>query len=228
MLFKSQVYTQASGSVGGLTYAHNKGGLYTRARAIPTDPQTSRQVAVRTWMQTCAQRFTSDLTQAQRTAWDVYAANVPVINRLGDQVFLTGQNHYVRSNVPRLQAGLAIIDDGPTAYTLPTLQNVGCAPTSAGQLGMSFSESDLWAFVTGGALIVYQSAAVSPATNFFKGPFQFAGVILGDTGTPPTSPTDVTSLHPLDVNQTLFIRVTSVTVNGRLSLAQIIRATVAT
>ena len=42
MLFKSAAFTQASGSVGGLTFAHNRGGMYTRARSIPVNPKTQQ------------------------------------------------------------------------------------------------------------------------------------------------------------------------------------------
>ena len=44
MKFTSQVYTQASGSVGGLTYSHNRSGMYTRARSTPTDPASTLQL----------------------------------------------------------------------------------------------------------------------------------------------------------------------------------------
>ncbi|KKM06452.1 hypothetical protein LCGC14_1743870, partial [marine sediment metagenome] len=47
MLFKSGLITQGSGSIGGLTASHNRGGMYFRARTIPTNPATSFQTVVR-------------------------------------------------------------------------------------------------------------------------------------------------------------------------------------
>ena len=110
MLFKSALITQASGSIGGMTASRNKGGAYFRARALPTNPNTPEQQAVRGYLGTLANLWTNVLTPANRVLWDFYAFNVPVINAVGDSIQLTGQQMYIRANVPRLQAGLPRVD----------------------------------------------------------------------------------------------------------------------
>lgn len=222
MLFKSSVFSQASGSLGGTVFSHNRGGQYVRQRSTPTDPNTTRQQNVRAYFTSLSQRWTNTLTVAQRLGWGVYAASVPVINRLGEQVFLTGQNHYIRGNTPRLQLGLAAVDDFPYALTLPTLSAVGVTvDATAGELDVTFDDSDLWANQDGGRLAVYQSPPVSATINFYKTPFQFVGTVDGNATTPPTSPANITSLYAFQAGQKCFIQVRALTEDARLSEKQI-------
>jgi len=122
MLFKSQIFTQVSGSVGGLTFARNRAGMYTRARTVPVDPQTAQQIAVRANMATLVVRWGTTLTDAQRAVWETYAANTPVLDKFGDSVNITGQQMFLRSNLSRLQSPLLVVDDGLLEIDLPLLQ----------------------------------------------------------------------------------------------------------
>lgn len=218
MKFKSQVLTQASGSVGGLTYSHNRGGLYTRARAIPVNPATPQQVAVRGFMVTLATAWVGTLTQVQRDAWDLYALLVPLPDSLGDPRNVGGLGMYVRSNVPRLQAGLARVDAGPTIFSLPTFTNPDIASiTAPTALSLIFNNGDGWANEAGGAMLVYGSRPANLSINFFKGPYRFASAILGDATTPPTSPAAIAMPFILTAGQKAFVQARVTLADGRLS-----------
>lgn len=194
MLFKSPVYTQASGSIGGLTYAHAPSGMYTRARAIPVNPATAFQAHARAAMTSLVNRWTDTLTATQRTAWALWAANTPFTNKLGDSFNISGQNAYIGANQPRsninskLGSTFDLIDDAPTIYnrgsfTPPT-------PTFSEATGMSvaFENTDAWANEDGAGLVIYQGRPTNSARNFFKGPWRAIQANLGDSSTPPTSP----------------------------------------
>lgn len=190
MKFKSHVFTQVSGSTGGTTFSHNRGGMYTRSRAIPTNPSTPEQVATRSRLTTLSQRWSTVLTSAQRTAWETYASNVPVTDRLGDPILLSGQQQYVRSNTARMQvAAASIIDDGPTTFNLgeftaPTSISMS-APSSA---SIAYVTSDAWVDLDDAYLIVQYSRGQNSTINFFKGPFRFTEALEGDSVSPPASP----------------------------------------
>lgn len=195
MLFKSALLTQASGSVGGVTFSHNRGGMYTRARTIPTDPASEFQTELRASFGGLAAAWGSILTQAQRDAWDLYADNVTVTNPLGDQIKLSGQQWYVKANAPRLQAALFLgvaasalrVDDGPTTFNLTSL--TAGQPTLTAPDGISQPYvADESRTQNGGLILVYQGRPQSSGRRFYKGPFRLAGVVVGDTTTPPTSP----------------------------------------
>lgn len=117
MKFTSPVYSQASGSVAGLTYSRNRGGLYTRGRVIPSNPQTAAQQAARTAASVVATLWGA-LTPVQRAGWELYAQSVPLVDRLGAQIQVSGMNMFVRSNVPRLVATLGTVSDAPDILNL--------------------------------------------------------------------------------------------------------------
>lgn len=218
MKFKSQILQQASGSVGGLTYSHNAGGMYTRQRSIPTDPATPQQSTVRGLMAQLANLWVNTLTAAQRAAWDVYAANVPVLNVFGDPIFISGLNHYVRSNVPILQAAGPRVDDGPAIYDLGDYTNPSFGiDATADEVDVTFTEADDWVDEDDAYMIIWCSRPQNPSINFFKGPYRFAGVIAGDSVTPPTSPAAIALPFVAAVGQRIFVRANVARADGRLS-----------
>jgi len=218
MKFKSPMFSQASGSIAGTTFAHNRGGLYVRARSIPTNPNTTFQQAVRTTFGLLSNLWLNTLTEAQRAGWDNYASLVLIPDSLGEPRNVGGVGMYQRSNTPRIQAGLPRIDDAPSIfnlgdYTAPAIVSI-TAPTS---ISLSFDDTDGWANTDDAGMIVLASRGQNASRNFFKGPYRFAGVILGDSVTPPTSPAAITSPFPLVAGQRQFIQVRVTQGDGRLA-----------
>lgn len=221
MLIKSGIIASGSGSIGGMTLSHNRGGMYLRARAIPTDPASAYQQAVRTAFGNASARWAT-ITQTQRDAWETYAAAVPVVNALGDPVYLSGQQMYVRCNAARVSAGLSAVDNGPTVYSADSLSPVSIAATETGlTLTVTFADSDGWVNEDDAALIVYGSRQQGPTINWFRGPYRLAGRIDGDGTTAPTSP-DASLDNPfaMTTDNLVFFRVLSVRADGRISPSQ--------
>lgn len=218
MKYTSAIAATASGSIGGATASHNRGGQYFRRRAIPVNPSTVQQQAVRGIFATVQSAWNSVLTAAQRNAWDTYALNTPVTDSLGNPVNAGGKGMYTRGNVARLQSGLTRVDTGPTTFGLPNLTAPGLTSLIAttGVLTYTFTNTDPWAIAVGGALLIYVSRPQSVSINGFKGPYRLAGSKLG-AATPPTSPGTVTSPFTFAVGQKGFVRFVSVTPDGRLS-----------
>jgi hypothetical protein len=219
MKYKSNLISVASGSLAGTTFSHNRFGQYMRNRSTPVNPQSSRQTTVRTLLSDLTQLWGSTLTSTQRANWSNYAANVPVKNSLGDDIYLTGLNMYVRSNVALMQAGLTRVDDGPAILSLPgedpTLAVTASEATQ--QLTIAYDDTLDWADDDGGALIVSCGLPQGTAINFFNGPWRFADSIDGDSGTPPTSPGAIAAPFTFQEDQQLFIRARIVRADGRLS-----------
>lgn len=218
MKIKSALITQASGSIGGFTASHNRGGLYLRARATPTNPNTPQQQAVRSFMSTLTSLWLNVLTGVQRAGWDLYALQVPLTGRLGEPHNVGGLSMYVRSNSPRLQAGLPRVDDAPSIfnlgeYTVPTL---GIMSEAAQLIPVGFAVTDEWVGEDDAAMLIWTSRPQNLSINYFKGPYRFAGAILGDSALPPASPQDITPAFPFEVDHLVFIRANVVRVDGRL------------
>lgn len=117
MLVKG-IFTNISGSLGGMTGSRNKGGQYLRARTNPTQPNTLPQ-------QNARQRFGAasaawgNLAPEIRALWNNYASLQSWTNRLGDPIQLTGQQAYVGSNSALASVGLAQITNPPEPNDRP-------------------------------------------------------------------------------------------------------------
>jgi hypothetical protein len=219
MLYKSSLLSQASGSLDGTVFSHNRGGRYTRRRAIPTNPQTGLQTTVRNALAVLSAGWAS-LSTANKALWNEYAANVAMTNRLGDTIYLTGQQHYIRSNVPRIQIGEAPISAGPTTYnlgdfTLPTFIAVTGPPL---KIDVTIEPLDDWACETGSFMIIQQGLTQSPGCNFFKAPFRLLGHIDGDDLGGIVNPTTFsTPVFTLTAGNKTWLRARVSRLDGRLS-----------
>ncbi len=101
------------GSIGDNTFSHNRGGDYVRRRSTPTNPNSTRQQTMRTFLGTLAALWSSTLTPVEREQWNVWAGNQAKEGPLGNSINWTGINGYVSLNAHLLDAGDARIDIPP-------------------------------------------------------------------------------------------------------------------
>jgi len=222
MLFTSPVYSQASGSIAGITYSHNRGGMYTRARVTPTDPSSARQQIMRAAMGVLAPYWGDTLTAGQRDAWRLYADNVPWTNPLGQSIFLTGQQHFLRTNTILLQIGEAIQPAAPTIFDLGTFTAPTLGPVlAAGTFSVAFNSTDAWANGTGGFMLAYCGQPQGVGRNFMRGPWRFADKAIGDA-IPPTSPSVQPAQHPFAAGNNFWCQIRFVQTDSRISLPVIL------
>ncbi len=218
MLFTSPILSQASGSLAGLTFSHTRGSKYVKARTTPTNPSSQRQGIVRTAMGVLGSYWGQTLTQAQRDAWRLYAANVASTNKLGETIHLTGQQHFTRTNVPRIQIGEPILDAAPTifdlgTFTAPTIVGIKAATQT---IDIAFDNTDDWAIADGGFMIIYGGRPTTPGEQYFRGPWRLAGIIEGAVA-PPGTPATLTSPWQNGTDQIMWVKVRVMQTDGRLS-----------
>lgn len=221
-LMKTTIGSGYSGSIGGITFSRNRAGQYMRTRAIPVNPNTAQQQTVRSIMASLSPYWSGTLTQAQRDTWDLYAYNVPLINRVGDPINVGGIGMFMRTNVPVLQTGGgggAIIVTAPSIFDLGgyTPPSIAAITAATNLISLNFEATDDWANEDDSNMLVYSSRPMSPGINYFKGPYRYAGRFDGDAITPPTSPDNVTSPWNLEVGQKVGIQVRVIRADGRLS-----------
>ncbi len=112
-----------------MTLSRNRGGNYLRARAIPVNPNTQRQGDARANLAQAVGAWTNTLNSGQRDGWNSYATSTPVVDVLGDQLILSGQQMFVKCMLPRLVAGLALIPAAPIIAGLATTPLITTAIT---------------------------------------------------------------------------------------------------
>ena len=221
MKFTSPVYSAVSGSIDGLTYSRNRFGMYVRGRATPVQPNTDRQQTMRAAMRVLANLWSETLTEVQRNEWRLYASNVAMTDKLGQQIFLTGQQHFIRSNLPAIQNEVDIVSDGPGIFdlgqfTLPTFT----AGASTG-ISLAFDNTDDWVNEDDAYMFVRVGRPVAASRAFFKGPFRLSGKIVGSKTSVPTSPAAITSEYTLTAGSNIWISINVLRADGRLSNSQI-------
>lgn len=217
MLVKGSLVTQMSGKLAGVVASHNRGGQYFRQNSTPVNTQSEYQQEVRAITSYLASYWANTLTESQRQAWNTYGLNVSWANRFGDATTLSGIAHFIRSNVPRMQAGLAVVVNAPTIYGLADLLPPTVAFDVSSGIIVTFDGTG-WANVNGSALLIYASRPFSPAREFFKGPYRYAGMVEGDSGSPPTSPETITPPpFPFVADQQLGWAARLTLADGRLS-----------
>lgn len=209
---------QVSGNYNGAVHARNRYGNYTRPYVVPVNPLSARQVVIRDRMTSLSQAW-SALTAAQRTAWNEYAANVPVMNRIGGQDYITGANHFIRTNMAAKDAGIvAQISAAPTEFYLGDKDSTLAVTCSAAaqELSVTFDNTKAWAGEVGGKLLIYQGIPVNATHSFFNGPWKLAGSVAGAV-VPAVSPAVIACSYPVAAGQKIWIQARTLRADGRLS-----------
>lgn len=216
-----------SGSGGGTTHSHNRYGAYTRTRTIPVNPNTGRQVQMRNILAALTIFWDLILTAPQRAAWEVYAANVPWLNALGQTVHLTGFNHYLRSNSSRLQntAGcpsVVRVDDAPIIFNLAVPEQALTIVAAEGTqfITASFDDTADWCSETGGFQGFYMGRPQNQSVNFYGGPWRRCGSQCGvdSPNGEPSSPHDMPVTFPVAQGEKVWLRSRIGRADARLSV----------
>lgn len=219
-----------SGSIGSTTASRNRFGPYLRTKAIPINPNTVRQQTVRAEFATMVNLWTNTLTQAERDAWDLWAANTTILGKDGSPINITGQNAYIRVNVIRRQIGQPRVDIAPIIFNNgnPVTDFIAIDGLESGELQIDLVGTGMNGTIvtSGGAsddgdLAIYLGGPVNFSRTFFKGPYQLADVLpLVDAATSTTWSTLITAMtQQIDVavNQFRSVRFRCVYDDGRLS-----------
>ena len=210
---------QMSGSIAGSTYARNRFGNYARARTKPVNPRTPGQVAVRAAMSELTARWAQTLTAGQRTAWNLYASSVSMKNKLGEAVYLTGFNHYIRSNSWLARIGSVIVDEGPVVFELPEADPTFAVAISeaTNDITVTFDDTMDWASESSAFMIIQNGKPQNAQRNFFNGPWQHADHISGKDADPPASGVTVAGTFIYTELQRAWVRARIIRADGRLS-----------
>lgn len=208
-----------SGSIAGTVFSRNRYGSYARNRTKPVNPNSPRQQKVRNIMGAIVSAWSQIVTTLQRSAWEVYAQNINFTNALGQTIQLTGYNHYIRSNMARINNNMGRIDAAPTILLLPPTDALFACEASEGTqlVTVTFDDTADWPSEDSAAMLINQGVPQNSATAFYGNHFRTIGKLSGSSASPLTSPQTVALDFPAAANQKnwFFGRVTRA--DGRLS-----------
>ena len=208
-----------SGSIAGNTFARNRYGSYVRARTKPVNPNSAMQQLVRNALNNATTRWNNTLTAAQRTAWNLYGASVVMQNKLGENINLSGFNHYVRSNSTLIREGHTPVDAGPTSFSLPDADGTFAISVSEATnlIVITFDDTAAWCDLADAYMFVYCGSPQNAAINFFAGPWKLAGSLDGSVGSPPSTGDSIAAPFVLTEGQHVWAYARIALPDGRLS-----------
>jgi len=93
---------EARGRIAGLIFNTWRGISYVKAFCSPAQPRSQRQLKIRSLAIRLA-RYWQTLSDANRTAWNDYAATHPSTDWTGNPKRLTGANLFLGLNIRRLE-----------------------------------------------------------------------------------------------------------------------------
>ncbi len=164
-------------------------------------------------------RWSLGLSPEQRTAWNQYAAAVVMKNRLGEACYLSGFNHYIRSNMILKQSDLPLVDPGPAIEELPAQDDTLAVTASQidDEVEVSFDNGMVWASETGAYMVVFQGMPQNAQRNFFAGPWRLLGHIPGKDADPPIDTHPFEPAFPIAGGQRQWVYARIIRKDGRLS-----------
>ncbi|MHC4215874.1 MAG: hypothetical protein ACYSWP_21200 [Planctomycetota bacterium] len=144
---------------------------------------------------------------------------MPWTNAVGQAIFLTGFNMFLRSMTATLASGLPDVAAGPTTLTLPeTDPTFSVSASEATQLlSVTFDNSLAWANEDDAAMSIHMSSPKGAGREFIGGPYRQAGEILGDSVTAPTSPQTLTAPFLIAEDQKVEVFARVIRADGRVS-----------
>lgn len=211
--------TEMRGSIAGNVYSRNRYGAYVRARTVPVNPQSALQTEVRSSIAALAVRWSSTLTAAQRTAWNLYGSSIAMSNKLGETIFLSGFNHFIRSNLFLERNNLTRVDSGPVIFELPAADPLFAITASEATqiVSYAFDTTLAWANEDDGWLIFEMGSPQNAQRNFFDGPWKHVAAAAGAAAGPPVSPAGPASPYAIAEGQRIWAYARILRADGRLS-----------
>jgi len=212
--------TQMSGSLAGNTYARNRYGNYVRARTKPINPNTARQTDCRAALSFLTTYWAQTLTDAQRVGWNLYGASVAMKNRLGEAVFLTGFNHFIRSNAILKRSARDLVAAPPVIFELPeTDPTFAIAFTQTDNMGtFTYDDTAAWANENDGWINIFLGTPQNPQRNFFAGPWRLWVAAAGNLAVPPVSPGNGSGPFVVSTGQRVWAYARITRADGRTSV----------
>jgi len=215
MKFSSGVFQEVSGSAGGYTYSRARGGgMYIRARALVTNPNSPRQQTVRSALSAAVVAWQNVLSEGQRDGWRVYASNTPLTDAIGNSTLVTGLNMYIRQYVLMTQAAEAPLVLAPTVFDLGTPPSIVVAPEATVTAGIA---AEVVPPDAAGITAAFLGRPQNAAINFYKGPYRFLGSSTDGTFGVSTANVLAQTEYAITDGLAYFMRFVNVDADGRVS-----------
>lgn len=156
------IVSEARGKVSGNVFSKNKGGAIVRNRVTPINRRSTSQQNQRQVLAALAASWRG-LSDAERASWNAASPNFPQSDNLGQTIYLSGEQLFVRCNLNLTLTGNSLIDTAPTPASFAVLAFTSLTATADdGIVSLAFTPT----VPTGFELVVRATAPYSPGKSF--------------------------------------------------------------
>lgn len=154
-----------SGSEGNTTASRNKGGPYLRIRSMPTKRVTPYTTEIRGRLASLSQAWGS-VDPSDQAAWEAFAPEHPIIDRLGDSRTLQASNLFIQLNMRLLGIGASQISLPPIATPPGAIDDLTLTvQDGAGVCELAWTSGALPADEQ---LVIWSALLTSPGRRYYK------------------------------------------------------------
>lgn len=185
------IVSEVRNKIAATVFTKNRAGASIRNRTTPINRRSVGQTSKRQQLSSLSSGWRG-LTQAQRDGWNSAAPSFPQQDNLGQTIFLTGAQLYVRCNANILLIGGTAITAAPSPASFAVLAiGVYTAVSGTGVISIAFTPTPV---PTGFTLVIKASAPVSAGKAFIgNSAFRFITTIAAAAA----SPALLTTPYPL-------------------------------
>lgn len=156
------IVSEIRGKIAATVFTKNKAGASIRNRVTPINRRSTGQTNVRQRLASLSAQWRG-LTEPQRLSWNNAGASFPQTDNLGQTIFLTGEQIFVRCNSNLLLTGNAQITSAPTPTSFDVLSFTSLTATAGtGVVSLAFTPT----VPAGYEMVVRATAPVSPGKSF--------------------------------------------------------------
>lgn len=181
------IISEIRNKIAATVFSRNGSGAIIRNRVTPINKRSNGQTSQRQQLAAFASAWRG-LTQAERDGWNNASPSFPQQDNLGQTIFLSGEQLFIRSNVNLTLIGQSTITAAPVPATFAVL-SLGAIVFSAAASTVAYLPDPVPA---GFELIVRATASLSPGRDFVAASsFRF----IQDAPAAAASPVDVATLY---------------------------------
>ena len=175
---------QLSGKSDGTVYSRNRFGAYVRTKTVPVNPNTGQQSVAREAFRTATGAWKA-LSNADRAAWNTFAASYVYIDVFGQSKKLTGAQLFIGANARQSQLGLPTTDTPGISVppTSPAINYTPFATWTSDALSIATVGNNDWTIPAGFSCVLWSTGPV-PVSNGFssvKNQLRLLGIVANGT-----------------------------------------------
>ena len=168
MKIKNKLFDEASGSIGGFTFAGSQGGMYMKTKSNPRNPNTAQQRIVRSAMAGATVKWRA-MTTAQRKVWDEWGKTLEKEDILGNKIDISGWSAFAGAFILATRGGVFVSTVGTNTSIKSGYFSIGTINAVQGasklQIASGIPETT--------TVLVFVSPIVEQTINNFGGTYDF-------------------------------------------------------